>query len=542
MAGRAYAPSLFDRYIRRVPWYVWAAAALALALLAPIGALFWLAANPQDNIWPHLWRSVLPGQINTTLYLMGGVAFVTATLGTGTAWLVTFCRFPGRDMLAVALLFPLAMPTYLLAYAYSDFFDDAGPVFSLWQALLPGLAYPSLHSLGGAVFVMSLVLYPYVFLSTRAAFIQQARGPVEAARSLGHGPASCFWRISLPLARPALIVGVSLALMECLNDIGAVEHLGVRTLTIGVYDTWLVRGNLAGAAQMALVLLGFIALLLALERSHRGAQAYAARAGQPAISAPSSRLALSRLGGMAALLACLLPVLLGFIVPVMLFFDHAARAEIHYGLAAATRNSVFLAMLAALLTCLIGMVMAYAARLHPGRAMTLLSNAASLGYAVPGAVLAIGVMVVLARAEAISGGVLAFGGTLTALLFAYVMRFMPLAFGTIEAGFGRIPNAMDMAARSLGHAPFSVLRHVHIPLLRPAIIVAALMVFVDVMKELPATLILRPFDFETLASSVYSYASLGAMDDAALPALIIIAVGLVPVGFMLRLLDRQSRI
>ena len=374
---------------------------IGVALLAPIGALFWLAANPQDNIWPHLWRTVLPGQINTTLYLMGAVAFVTATLGTGTAWLVTFCRFPGRDMLAVALLFPLAMPTYLLAYAYSDFFDDAGPVFSLWQAFLPGLAYPSLHSLGGAVFVMSLVLYPYVFLSTRAAFIQQARGPVEAARSLGHGPASCFWRISLPLARPALIVGVSLALMECLNDIGAVEHLGVRTLTIGVYDTWLVRGNLAGAAQMALVLLGFIALLLALERSHRGAQAYAARAGQPAINAPAAVIALGRLGGMAALLACLLPVLLGFILPVMLFFDHAARAEIHYGLAAATRNSVFLAMLAALLTCLIGMVMAYAARLQAGRAMTLLTNAASLGYAVPGAVLAIGVMVVLAQAEAI---------------------------------------------------------------------------------------------------------------------------------------------
>ncbi len=511
----------------------------SILLALPLIALVWLALTPQDSIWEHLSTTILPHQLRTTLVLLLLVSLLAGSMGTLTAWLVTFCQFPGRSLLAGLLLLPLAIPTYIAAYSLGDFLDPAGPVYPLWQAVLPQLAFPRLQSIGGASLVLSLVLYPYVYLSARVAFIQQATHLIEAARTLGLRPVQCFWRVGLPMARPAIAVGLALVMMECLNDIGAVEYLGVETLTIGIYDTWMVRSNLAGAVQLALILLAFIAVLIMLERSQRGARGYHHSRGGRHRSLP--RFALSPARQMVALVLCTLPVLLGFVLPVFLLVHYALSDIAPAGLARAASHSLFLALTAAALTCLIGLLLSYGTRSDKSRLMRTLTQIASLGYAIPGTVLAIGVMASLSFIDRASLGFIALSGTTTALMFAYIVRFLSLSYGSVEAGFGRVPPAMDMAARSLGKTRLVTLLRVHIPLLRPTLLAAMLLVFVDVMKELPATLILRPFDFETLASLVYTYASLGQIEEAALPALIIIGVGLIPVAISLALLDRAHR-
>lgn len=544
MSNSSPAPSIDGRLVQRAMQRValdrWRLGALMACLLLalPIIALAVIATTTSDPIWGHLWATVLPGQIRTTLFLMLGVGSLTAVIGTGTAWLVTFCQFPGRAWVSWMLLLPLAIPTYLAAYSLGDFLDTAGPAIQLWQVFFTADSFPAVHSLSGAVVILSLVLYPYVFLSARTAFVQQSAGLIEAARTLGLSPNLCFWRVGLPMARPAIAVGIALVLMECLNDIGAMEYLGVSTLTIGVYDTWVVRGNLVGAAQMALMLLGFMALLIVLERTQRRQGSYHRRTGRQR-SLP--RFQLSARGQIAAFVACFLPVLLGFILPIALLGTHALDGFVPRGFFAAMTNSASLAVAAAFLTCFAGLMLAYGARSDKGGVMRYLAQASALGYAVPGTVLAIGVMLVLGRLGEMSGGAIIFSGTIFALLFAYVVRFLSLAYGTLESGFGRVSPAMDMAARSLGASRGATLTKVHMPLLKAPLISAALLVFVDVMKELPATLILRPFDFETLASQVYTYASLGQIEDAALPALAIVAVGLIPVMLSLTLIDRARR-
>ena len=515
-------------------WSLSTRAAIALPLL-PILALVWLALLPTESIWGHLWRSVLPGQITTTLGLMLGVGFLSGAIGTLSAWVVTFYRFPLRGFLSWALLLPLAVPTYLIAYSYGDFLDQAGPVYGLWKTFLPIDAYPEFRSLGGAVILLSLVLYPYVYLSARTAFVQQSATLIEAGRSLGYGPRACFIRIGFPMARPAITIGIALVLMECLNDIGAVEFLGVTTLTMGVYDTWLVRGNLGGATQLALTLLGFMALLLALERSQRGQAGYAPR--QPGRRS-LTHFETGKTTAWLISLACLLPVILGFILPTALLMDAAGTGSLD-GLWHASTRSLGLAIAAGLGCVGMGLVLAYGTRLGSKRDAQA-ARLAALGYAMPGAVLAIGIMLILGALADLSAGLIVLSGTLTALWLAYLIRFLSLSFGTLETGLARISPHMDMAARGLGAGRNAALGRVLIPLLRAPLLTAFILVFVDVMKELPATLILRPFDFETLATSVYMYASVGQLDDAALPALMIIAVGLIPVIITQRLISKAA--
>jgi iron(III) transport system permease protein len=524
-------------------WF-WGSLALAGIMALPVFALIWLSFGAVGDVWPHLMAHVIPTQLITTLQLMLGVGIICAVTGTITAWLVTFCQFPGRRFFAWALLLPLAMPTYLSAYSYADMLDQAGRFYGVWSALFAAEAYPRIHSIGGAIGVLSLVLYPYVFLSARAAFIQQSTTLIEAARTLGLAPAGCFWRVGLPLARPAVAVGVALVLMECLNDIGAVEHLGVETLTIGVYDTWLVRGSLVGAAQLALMLLGFISLLMLVERSQRRTGSYSARQGR---QRSLLRFMPSKAGAIAAFISCLLPVLFGFILPTFALVSDALDQSVTFELQSAATNSFMLAAIAAALTTCLGLLLAYGARSSRIRAMRALVGFSALGYAIPGTVLAIGIMITLTGIDrslgylgSWSGGAV-LSGSLVALVFAYTVRFLALAHGTLEAGFGRISPHMDMAARSLGTTRSQTLFRVHIFLLRPPVLAALLLVFVDVMKELPATLVLRPFDFDTLATLVYMRASLGQLEEAALPALMIILVGLVPVVIALMLLDTQRR-
>lgn len=529
----------------------WRAGALAIAALAalPMLAILWLALNPERNIWPHLAGSVLPGMLQTTLLLMLGVGIGVSIIGVGTAWLVSLCHFPGRWFFEWALLTPFAMPAYLIAYVYVDFLEYAGPVqgalrhFAGWHS--PGdYWFPEIRSLSGAIAVLSLTLYPYVYLTARTAFLQQSVAAIEVSRTLGQRPLAIFFRVALPMARPAIIVGVILALMETLGDFGTVDYFAVRTLTAGVFDVWLGMGNAGGGAQIALALLGFVLLLVTLERMARRDRRYH-HAGAELRALPKFALRPFRAAG--ACMACALPVTFGFLIPAGILSGMALSRPsltLDPAFAGYALNSVILAVVAALLAAGIGLFLAYGARLGRGRAQQMLTRVATIGYVIPGAVLALGIMIpfgafdnaldAFLRAHfGVSTGLL-LSGTVGALLFAYLVRFLALSFGAIEAGLARITPEMDMAARSLGQGPAGTLRRVHLPLLRGPILTALLLVFVECMKELPATLVLRPFNFDTLATHVYALASLGRLEDSALAGLSIVAAGLLPVILLSR--------
>lgn len=509
------------------------AVATCLLVLMPILGLSLLALGDSSTIWPSMLQTVLPRYILTTLAFTVGVALITAFIGTMTAWFITFFNFPGRNILLWAMLLPLALPTYIAAYCYTDLLDYAGPVFTLWRKWLPLEAYPDIHSIGGAIFILSFVLYPYVYLSARTSFIQQSTGLIENARLLGLSPKQCFWRVALPLSRPAIALGVLLAVMECLNDIGAVEHLGVQTLTTGIYSTWINRGSLAGAAQLALAMLSIVALLVIVEHSLRKMGSFqSSRLRNRSIR----RFDLSPLARWSICLFCALPIILGFVIPIGILLSNAHAPDIVTLRAAG--NSLSLAISAALFTLFIAVFLAYARRSAIPEGRGRLARLAAIGYAIPGTVLGLGLLIVLTRLTHLTNGSIILTGTIFGLLYAYGVRFLSLAYGTIDDGFDRIPRNLDLAARSLGASRRSVLTRIHSQLMRAPLIAALLLVFVDAMKELPATLILRPFNFETLSTQVYTQASLGQFEQAALPALTIVAVGLIPIFIMLQLFDR----
>lgn len=547
------------RLLPEGPWQ-WAAAAIAALVLLPLASLAWTALQGgQDGLWSHVARYVLPGAARNTLALLVGVGALVVSIGTGAAWLVTAYDFPGRRILAWALLLPLAVPTYIVAFAYLDLLHPLGPVQGAVRALLGydsprDFRLPDIRGLAGCIVLLGFVLYPYVYLTTRAMFMTQAAGLLEAARTLGTTPVQVFWRVALPLARPAIAVGTALALMEVLNDIGASEFLGVQTLTVAVYTTWVTRSDLPGAAQIALAMLAIVVLLLALERHARRRQRYAV-GERPRPMRPQ------RLRGGAAVLACALgafPVLVGFALPAGYLAWEAARrigsSGVSLQLLSSVRNTVGVALAATVVTLAAGLVLGWSMRLAQGRRRTggalLALRAGSLGYAVPGTVLAIGLLLPLAWFDH-GGNVLLGGfgfeprmllmGSATALVLAYAARFLAIAAGGIEAGLARIPPSLDQAASSLGHAPGSALRRVHLPLLRPALAAAALLVFVDAMKELPATLLLRPLNFETLATWLYAEASRGTYEEGAVAAMLIVAVGLLPVVLLARTGVRYGR-
>ncbi len=536
--------SLVDRF--------WQAAALFIAalVLLPLGAIVWIAFTPSGAVWGHLLTTVLPGALRTTLLLMLGVGLVTGLTGVATAWLVTMCNFPGRRILDWALLVPLAVPTYIVAFAYVEVLDYTGPVQSLVRDLFGYQTsreywFPEIRSLGGAIFVMGAVLYPYVYLTTRASFLIQSASTLDVSRTLGASPYGLFFRVALPLARPAIAIGISLALMECLNDIGAVTFFGVKTLTFSVYDTWLNRSSLGGAAQLALAMLFMVLLLLWLERFGRRKQRFDSRGD--AKHRPPTRFDLNPWQAKLALVLCLVPVFAGFVVPGVLLADRASRRlsfVLTDGFLTTVWNSFSLAAVAALLTVVISICLAYALRLNPNGPLKGAVRLASIGYAIPGTVLAIGILIPMAnfdnlldaRMEAWFGlntGLLLLGSG-TGLVYAYVVRFLAVSYGQVEGGFGRITPHLDMAARTLGRNSGQTLTQVHLPILKPVLLSAALLSFVDCMKELPATILLRPFNFETLATTVFEAASREAFEEAALPSLAIVLVGLIPVIYLAR--------
>jgi iron(III) transport system permease protein len=517
---------------------------ISLIALLPILAIALIALKPSGDTWPHLIANVLPGALRRTLGLMAGVGLLSLLIGTGTAWLVTMYRFPGRRVFEWLLLLPLAVPTYIIAYSYLELLDYSGIVQSGLRELFGwhdarSYWFPDIRSLGGAVFVMSAVLYPYVYITARASFVAQSVCVLEVSRTLGRNASQTFWQVALPLARPALAAGVALALMETLNDIGAVEFFGVRTLTVAVYDTWLDRNSLAGAAQIASVMLLFVFALLLLERALRAKRRFHHTTGKYR-DLPEDTLDGWR--GLLATLACALPVLVGFVLPGSVLV-HDAIAHVAAGLAPefweAALNSLLLAASAAILAVGFALVLAYARRQTRSKLIQAASTLPAISYAVPGTVLAIGLLIPLAGLDngidslmrslfGLSTGLL-LSGTAFAVVLAYTIRFLAASLGAVEAGLSKISRNIDAAARTLGASVSEMLFKVHLPMLRPALGAAALLVFVDSMKELPATLLLRPFNFDTLATQVFTLVSLYRYEEAGLSALTIVLVSLAPV-------------
>ena len=517
---------------------------LSLLTLAPLIAIAVMAFQPSGDTWPHLVANVLPGAVRQTLGLMLGVALISLVTGTGTAWLVTMYRFPGRRLFQWLLLLPLAMPTYIIAYCYLELFDYSGEVQTTLRSLFGWRSaqdywFPDIRSLGGAIFVMGAVLYPYVYITARASFIAQSVCVIEASRTLGRSASQTFWQIALPLARPALAAGLALALMETLNDIGAVEFFGVRTLTVTVYDTWLDRGSLAGAAQIACVMLIFVFALLALERALRRGRQFHHTTGKYR-DLPEDELSGAK--GALAAFACALPFLIGFALPTYVLFGDAA-VHISSGLSPAfwraALHSLSLSLAAAVFGVIFAIVLAYGRRQTRSQLVRIAGFVPAVSYAVPGTVLAIGLLIPLAGLDnaidetmrslfGVSTG-LVFSGTAFAIVLAYTIRFLAASLGAVESGLSRISRNIDAAGRTLGATVSEMLWRVHMPLLRPALGAAAMLVFVDSMKELPATLLLRPFNFDTLATQVFTLASLYRYEEAGLSALTIVLVSLAPV-------------
>lgn len=532
----------------------WSAIACTLAFLVafPVLVIASRLLAPAGEIWAHLASTVLADYVQNSVMLALAVGSGVALIGVATAWLVTMCRFPGRGMFEWALLLPLAVPTYIIAYTYTDLLQYAGPVQTLLRDLTGWTGrdyhFPEIRSLGGAIIVLSLVLYPYVYLLARAAFLEQSICALDVARTLGQSPWGCFFRVALPLARPAIAGGVALALMETLADFGAVQHFGVATFTTGIYRTWFALGEPVAAAQLAAVLMGLVFLVLTLERLSRGP----ARFEHTTTRRPWQLHQLR--GGRAALAttACALPIGLGFGVPVVVLLEMtltAGDARLGGVFLDLAGNSLSLATLAALLVVISAIAVTYGLRLRPSPVMRVAARIAGLGYAIPGAVIAVGVLIPFAHFDnALDGWMRAnFGlstgllltGSLGVLLFAYLVRFLAVALQSVEAGLGKINRNLDDAARALGQGPSYVLVRIHIPLMWGSVVTALIMVFVDVLKELPATLILRPFDFETLAVRVYRFASDERLAEASSAALAIVVVGLIPVILLSRAITRS---
>ncbi|RMF37764.1 MAG: iron ABC transporter permease [Alphaproteobacteria bacterium] len=533
----------------RAGWDGWTVGALVIALIVavPLVAVIGIAFFPRENIWPHLISTTLPRYLGNSLGLMALVGTISAAIGTGAAWLVVMTDFPFRRLLEGLLFAPLAVPAYIAAYALVDLLEYAGPV----QTGLRGLFgwhsardywFPEIRSFWSAGIVLGFALYPYVYLLARAAFREQSAGALDVARTLGCGPWRSFLRVSLPLARPAIVIGTAVAMMETLNDFGAVDYFAVQTLTTGIFSVWLEGGNAGGAAQIACVSLAVILGLLMIERAGRARRRFHNTARQ---FRPPMREALRPLTGWLACALCLIPILIGFVLPVSVMLSHVlGRADLFAGAALwrAGLHTLVLSGATAVLALAAGLVLAYGARLSRHRLLRALTPLTQLGYAAPGAVVALGVLIPFAALDnAAADAVLALTGwdpglvitgSAAAVVLAYLVRFFAVAQGAMDSALGRVSPSMDMAARSLGRTPRRVLSEIHLPLMRSSILTAGLVIFVDAAKELPATLILRPFNFDTLATLTYNQASLERLDLAAPPALVVVVLGILPLVLM----------
>ncbi len=525
---------------------IWTFFTLIIALLVSIPILS-VAVNifvPAGEIWQHLASTVLPEYINNSIWLMVGVGTGVFVIGVGTAWLVTMTQFPGSRFFEWALLLPLAVPAYLMAYTYTDFLSFTGPVQGFLRNLMGWQSgeywFPEIRSLTGAIIMMSFVFYPYVYILSRAAFLEQSHSLLEASRSLGATAFESFYKIALPLARPSIAAGMALALMETLNDFGTVDYFGVQTFTTGIYRTWFGLGERVAAAQLAGFLMLFILILILIERWSRNKMDF--KQGGAARFRHVSQYKIEDWKKWASMMACAIPVIIGFIIPLLILIDmfigHMDAALdarfIEYGF-----NTFLVAILAGFIALFVSLIMAYSLRLNPTYTTKIATRIGSMGYAIPGSVIAVGILIPfgwfdntldawLRSTFGISSGLL-LSGTMAALIFAYVVRFLAISFTTVEASLAKITPNMDEAAEGLGYRFGQVLRKIHMPMMSGSLFAAIMLVIVDVIKELPATLIVRPFNFDTLAVQVYRLASDERLAESSGAALAIILAGLIPV-------------
>lgn len=524
----------------------------AALVIAPIAAVVWNIFLPSEATWAHLISTVLPEYIANTFLLLVLVAAGVVCCGVLSAWLVTAYEFPGRRVLEWALVLPMAIPAYVMAYAYTDWLQTSGPVQSMLREFTGWRVreywFPEIRSLPGAATMLSLALYPYVYLLTRSAFLEQSRSSYEAAQLAGYGAWGRFWHVSLPLARTGIVAGVALALMETLADFGTVSYFAVNTFTAGIYRAWLSLGDSVAAGQLATCLLVFVLAMLALERMHRGGARYTSN------RTPITPQLLGGANALGAFMLCATPVAFGFVVPAAILLELALTdPQVQFGarITGLISNTFILAGIAAIAAVIVAMLLAYAARTVKSPLVQAANRLAVLGYALPGAVIAVGILLPLGKLDnaLIAWIYQQFGvrtgliltGSVTALIYAYLVRFLAVAFQTAEAGLTRVTPSMDDAARSLGLSPGRTLVRVHMPIMRSSIATAALLVFVDVMKELPATFAMRPFNFDTLAVEAYNLAKDERIAEAALPALLMVAIALLPLILLSRQIANSSQ-
>ncbi|MBL3528690.1 MAG: iron ABC transporter permease [gamma proteobacterium endosymbiont of Lamellibrachia anaximandri] len=535
---------------------LWQAGVLlsALVLALPVFTVFSFIFVPAGEVWSHLAETVLADYLSNSALLVLGVAFGVLLLGIPTAWVIAVYDFPGRRFFAWSLLLPLAIPAYIIAYTYTGLLDFAGPLQTGLRdsfGLEGGDYYfPEVRSLGGAVIMLSLVLYPYVFMLARSSFLGQSSSTLEAGRALGAGPLRIFLSIALPLARPAIVTGLSLALMETLADYGTVQYFGISTFTTGIFRTWFGLNDSAAAAQLAALLMSFVFILILLEHYSRRRQRFYQTGGRHRHPIHHPLRGWQRY---AAITICTIPLLFGFLIPagqLLVWALSIAEEAIDLSFLQLAGNSLLLASAAAIFTLMLALFLGYGQRLHPSKPVAIAVRFSAMGYAIPGTVIAVGVMLPFAWFDNtldewmrgtfdLSTGLL-LSGTVFALLFSYAVRFLAVSLQSVESGLSKITPNMDDAARSLGLAPGKVLRRIHLPMMRGALLTAMLLVFVDVLKELPATLILRPFNFNTLAVRAYELASDERLADSSIAALSIVVVGIVPVILLSRAIRKSG--
>jgi iron(III) transport system permease protein len=534
-------------------WGLFVALVLVAVVAAPVAAVFAFIARPTDGLWTHLVDTLLVEYVQNTLLLGVGVGLATIVIGTGCAWLVVMCDFPGRRWLDWALVLPLAMPAYVLAYAYTDFLQFTGPVQGAIRALTgwgwQDYWFPPIRSAGGAIFVLSMALYPYVYVLARAAFIDQSVCALEVSRTLGCSAWGAFLRVGLPLARPAIATGAGFVVMETLADFGAVKYFEVQTFTTGIYRAWFAYGNPAAAAQLASLLLLSVFAVLLLERWSRGRRGFAHTSARYRELRP---MPLKGARAAAATLACVLPLAFGFAIPAIVLVSMATHSNEPITLARLAHlvgNTVQIGALASLLAVAVGLLAVYALK-RDGRPLCHgLMRVALLGYATPGVVIAVGILIAIGVFDAAIDGAarrlfgvstgLVLAGTIAAVLYGCLVRFFAVAYSPLDAGLARVKRSFEDVARTLGTTPGGILARIHLPLMRGSVLSALLLVFVEVLKELPATMILRPFNFDTLAIEAFQLATTERLDAAAVPAMIIVAVGLLPVLVLCRTIRRS---
>ncbi len=536
---------------RWVAYRIWSFAALSVAFLVvmPIVAIAILALFPSENIWPHLVSTTLPRYLGNSAILVLCVGALAGAAGTGAAWFLTMYQFPGARWLGWALLMPLAIPAYVGAYALVDFLEYAGPVQTGLRQLFGWETsrdywFFQVRSMGMAIVVLSAALYPYVYLIVRAALSEQSASAFEVSRALGSGPWKQFWRVGMPLARPAIAASVAIVMMETVSDFGAVSYFAVQTLTTGIFATWLDGGNAGGAAQIASMILLVVLALVALEKRNRARQRFFQ---SPRHTRPVSQTQLVGWKGWAVFGLCFIPFAAGFLLPGLVIGSHAldnAGEWLEPGLLLALRNTVLVGGAAAIVTLIAALILTSGARLSAQTLPRKILPITTIGYAAPGAVLGVGILIPMSAFDHLQADVvlaltghdpgLLFTGTAIAIVYAYCVRFFAVAQGAIDSALGRIPPTLYYAARSLGQNNTGVMARVTLPMIRRSVATALLLVFVDCVKELPATLLLRPFNFNTLSTRVYEKASLEQIGQAAPAAILVSLVGLGAVLIMAR--------